>query len=99
MYAAYHDCDPLKSNVSTTMTLNCTVFWDTIPCKIVKLPLFMPLSYIGELAVGLHSLTSTLDGGEWPASFPGHFMFRAPITHRLGCWVDHSASMDPVEQM
>ena len=49
MYAAYHDCDPLRSNVSTTMTMNCIVFWDTIPRRIVTLLLYMPLIYIGEL--------------------------------------------------
>jgi len=36
-----------------------------------------------------HSLTSTLDGGEWSASRPRHFTprERAPGTHWIGGWV------------
>jgi hypothetical protein len=36
-----------------------------------------------------HSLTSALDGGDWPASRPGRFTRRetAPSTHWIGGWV------------
>jgi hypothetical protein len=36
-----------------------------------------------------HSLTSTLDGGDWSASRPGRFTprERAPGTHWIGDWV------------
>jgi hypothetical protein len=45
-----------------------------------------------------HYLTSALDGGEWSASYPGHFTprERAPGTHWLGGWADcwvHSSGM------
>jgi hypothetical protein len=41
-----------------------------------------------------HSLTSALDGGEWPASRTGHFVSgeRAHGTH----WVNPRASLDAV---
>jgi len=37
----------------------------------------------------MHSLTLALDGGDWSASHPGHFIpgKRAPCTHWIGGWV------------
>jgi hypothetical protein len=45
-----------------------------------------------------HSLTSPLDGGEWPASRPGHFTprERTPGTHWIGGWVGPRAGLDAV---
>jgi hypothetical protein len=45
-----------------------------------------------------HSLTSALDGGEWPASLPGRFTprERAPGTHCIGGWVGPRAILDTV---
>jgi hypothetical protein len=45
-----------------------------------------------------HSLTSTLDGGEWSASRPGRFTpkERAPGTHWIGGWVGPRAVLDMV---
>jgi hypothetical protein len=45
-----------------------------------------------------HSLTSTLDGGEWSASRPGRFTpkERAPGTHWIGGWVGLRAGLDAV---
>jgi hypothetical protein len=45
-----------------------------------------------------HSLTSTLDGGEWSASRPGRFAprERAPDTHWIGGWVGPRAVLDSV---
>jgi hypothetical protein len=45
-----------------------------------------------------HSLTLALDGGEWLASFPGHFTPReiAPGTHWIGGWVGPRAVLDMV---
>jgi hypothetical protein len=42
------------------------------------------------------SLTSALDGGEWPASCPGRFTprERAPRTHWIGGWVGPRAVLD-----
>jgi hypothetical protein len=46
----------------------------------------------------MHSLTSALDGGEWPASRPGRFTprERAPGTHWIGGWVGPRAGLDAV---
>jgi len=43
-----------------------------------------------------HSLTSTLDGGEWSASRPGRFTLRegAPGTHWIGGWMGSRAGLD-----
>jgi hypothetical protein len=45
-----------------------------------------------------HSLTSALDGGEGPASQPGHFTprERAPGTHGIRGWVGPRAVLDMV---
>jgi hypothetical protein len=45
-----------------------------------------------------HSLTSALDGGEWSASRPGHFipMESATRTHLIGGWVGPRAVLDTV---
>jgi hypothetical protein len=45
-----------------------------------------------------HSLTSTLDGGEWSDSRPGRFNLRqrAPCTHWIGGWVGLRAGLDAV---
>jgi hypothetical protein len=45
-----------------------------------------------------HSLTSALDGGEWPASRPCRFTpkERAPGTHWIGGWVSYRAVLDAV---
>jgi hypothetical protein len=45
-----------------------------------------------------HSLTSTLDGGEWLTSRPGRLTprERAPATHRIGGWVGPRAVLDAV---
>jgi hypothetical protein len=44
-------------------------------------------------------LTSTLAGGEWSGSRPGHFTpdERAPGTHWIGGWVDARAGLDDVK--
>jgi hypothetical protein len=47
----------------------------------------------------LHAfLISTLVGGEWSASCPGHFTprIRAPSTDWIGCWVGPRVSLDVV---
>jgi hypothetical protein len=43
-------------------------------------------------------LISTLDGGEWQASRPGHFSLREsdPGTHWIGGWVGPRAVLDTV---
>jgi len=43
-------------------------------------------------------LTSVLDGGEWSASRPGHFIprKRARGTHWIGVWVGLRAGLDAV---
>jgi hypothetical protein len=43
-----------------------------------------------------HSLTSTLDGGEWSVSRPGRFTprERGPGTHWIGGWVGPRAGLD-----
>jgi hypothetical protein len=48
-----------------------------------------------------HSLTSALDGGEWPASRPSRFTprERAPGTHRIGGWVGPRAILEAVVNM
>jgi hypothetical protein len=45
-----------------------------------------------------HSLTATLDGGEWSASRPGRFTprERAPGIHWIGGWVGPRAVLDAV---
>jgi hypothetical protein len=45
-----------------------------------------------------HSLTSTLDGGEWSASCPGSLTPRERFrgTHWTGGWVDPRAVLDAV---
>jgi hypothetical protein len=45
-----------------------------------------------------HSLTSALDGGEWPASHPGRFtpVERDPGTHWIGGWVGAAAGLHAV---
>jgi hypothetical protein len=45
-------------------------------------------------------LTSTLVGGEWSASRPGHFTpgENASGTHWIGGWVDHRAGLDNLEK-
>jgi hypothetical protein len=45
-----------------------------------------------------HSLIPALDGGEWSASHPGHFIprERAPGTHWIGGWVGPRAVLDAV---
>jgi hypothetical protein len=45
-----------------------------------------------------HSVTSTLDEGEWSASRPGHFtpMERTPFTHWIGDWVGPRVVLDAV---
>jgi hypothetical protein len=45
-----------------------------------------------------HPFTSTLDGGEWSASRPGHFTDRerAPGTPWVGCWVGPRTVLDAV---
>jgi hypothetical protein len=45
-----------------------------------------------------HSLTSSLDEGEWSASRPGHFTprERPPGTHWIGGWVGPRAVLDAV---
>jgi hypothetical protein len=52
----------------------------------------------GGIAPVIHSLTSALDGGEWPASRPGRFTSRhiAPDTHWIGGWVGPRAVLDAV---
>jgi hypothetical protein len=44
-------------------------------------------------------LASALDGGEWSASWSGHFSSaeRALFTHRTGGWLDRRAGLDAVE--
>jgi len=52
---------------------------------------------MGERRVQLHLfLTSTLDGGEWPAAGPGRFtpMERAPGTNWIVGWVGPRAGLD-----
>jgi hypothetical protein len=46
----------------------------------------------------MHSLTSTLDGGEWSASHHSCFTpsERAPGTHWIGGWVGPRAVLDEV---
>jgi hypothetical protein len=46
----------------------------------------------------MHSLTSSLDGGEWSASRPGRFTPRegAPCTHWIGGWVGPRIVLDAV---
>jgi hypothetical protein len=71
-------------------------FWDSVKVK-VKLSLCFFLTehhavkaYLADWRYSsMHSLTSTLDGGEWSASRPGRFnpRERAPDTHRIGGWV------------
>jgi hypothetical protein len=48
--------------------------------------------------ISTHSLTSTLDGGEWSVSRPDRFTpkERAPGTNWIGGWVGHRAGMDAV---
>jgi hypothetical protein len=43
-----------------------------------------------------HSVTSAIDGGEWPASHPGRFTFRerAPGKRWIGGWVGPRAVLD-----
>jgi hypothetical protein len=56
-------------------------------------------AYLGEWSYSsTHSLTSALDGGEWPASRLGRFTpkERAPGTHWIGGWVDPRAVLDAV---
>jgi hypothetical protein len=45
-------------------------------------------------------VTSTLVGGEWPASSPARFTSgeRAPGTHWIGDWVGPRAGLDDVEK-
>jgi hypothetical protein len=45
-----------------------------------------------------HSLTLTLDGGEWSASRPGRFTpsETAPGTHWIGRWVGPTICLDTV---
>jgi len=46
----------------------------------------------GGAEVWLHTfLTSTLHGGHWSASYPGHF---SPSSHFIGDWVDPTAGVD-----
>jgi hypothetical protein len=55
----------------------------------------------GGVDVQIHIfLTSALAGGEWSASYPGHFTpgERAPGTHWIGCWVDPRACLDDVDK-
>jgi hypothetical protein len=53
----------------------------------------------GGAEVLLHTLTLTLDG-EWSDAKPGHFMTRerVPVTHGIGNWVGHTASLDTTEK-
>jgi hypothetical protein len=54
---------------------------------------------VGELRYSsTHSLTSVLDGSEWSASRPSHFIprERAPGTHWIGGWVGPRAVPDAV---
>jgi hypothetical protein len=48
----------------------------------------------------MHSLTATLDVGEWSASRLGRFTpkERAPGTHWVGGWVGPSAGLDTVSK-
>jgi hypothetical protein len=53
----------------------------------------------GGVEVLLHAfLNSELDGGEWSASRPGHFIPRErdPGIHCIGCWVGPRAGVDQV---
>jgi hypothetical protein len=61
----------------------------------------MPLRRIGEWRYRYtHSLTSVLDGGEWPASRPGRFTLRGktPGIHWIGGWVGPSAGLDTLSK-
>jgi hypothetical protein len=52
------------------------------------------------MEVYLHALlTSALDGGEWPASRPGHFNpgEKGPGTHLKGGWVGPKAGLDALK--
>jgi hypothetical protein len=55
---------------------------------------------IGGIYSSMHSLTSTLDGGEWSASRPGRFTprERAPGTNWIGGWVSPRAVLDAVKR-
>jgi hypothetical protein len=58
-----------------------------------------PWKRIGEWKYSsTHSLTSTLDGGEWSVSRPGPFTprERAPGTHWIGGWAGPRAVLDTV---
>jgi hypothetical protein len=48
----------------------------------------------------MHSLTSTLDGGEWLTSSPGPFTPRGRATyiHWIGGWVGSRAVLDAVSK-
>jgi hypothetical protein len=55
-------------------------------------------AYWGVEYSSMHSLTSTLDGGEWSASRPGRFTPRetASGTHWIAGWVGPRAVLDAV---
>jgi hypothetical protein len=57
-------------------------------------------AYGGNGCIDPHFLTSTLAGGKWKASRPGHFTSkeRAPSTHWIGGWVDPRAGLDDAEK-
>jgi len=48
----------------------------------------------------IHSLTSTLDGGEWSASRPCCFIHRerAPVTNWIGGWVGPRAVLEAMKR-
>jgi hypothetical protein len=52
----------------------------------------------GEVEVQLHTLTSTLDGGDWSASRASRFTLRekSPGAHWVGGWVGPGAGLDTV---
>jgi hypothetical protein len=56
----------------------------------------------GGVEVYLHAfLTSALDGSEWSASRPGHFIHgeRALGTHCIGGWVGSRVGLDAVAKI
>jgi hypothetical protein len=74
----------------------CYYACKSCPCALLSTT---PWRRIGERSYSsTHSLTSALDGGEWPASRPGRFTRReiATGTRWIGGWVSPRAVLDAV---
>jgi hypothetical protein len=60
----------------------------------------VPLHFTTEYGRVEVVLTSSLDGGEWSASWPGHFSSkeRATFIHWIWGWVEHRVGLDIFEK-